>query len=86
MVTEADWKGWKRDDFTPYLDVVFEAFSPSRIMVGSDWPVCTLAASYDQVMDIVSSYIEPLSEGDKAAVFGDTAEKFYKLEASTHAH
>ncbi len=86
MVTEADWKGWKRDDFTPYLDVVFEAFGPSRIMVGSDWPVCTLAASYDQVMDVVSSYIEPLSEGDKAAVFGGTAEKFYKLEASTHAH
>ena len=86
MVTEADWKGWKRDDFTPYLDVVFEAFGPARIMVGSDWPVCTLAASYDQVMDVVSKYIEPLSEGDKAAVFGGTAEKFYKLEASTHAH
>ena len=81
MVTEADWKGWKREGFTPYLDVVFEAFGPSRIMVGSDWPVCTLAASYDQVMNIVSRYIEPLSEGDKAAVLGGTAEKFYKLEA-----
>lgn len=86
MVTEADWKGWQREDFTPYLDVVFEAFGPSRIMVGSDWPVCTLAASYDQVMDIVTHYIEPLSESDKAAVLGSTAEKFYKLEASTNAH
>ena len=86
MVTEADWKGWTRDDFAPYLDVVFDAFGPSRIMVGSDWPVCTLAATYDQVMDIVAKYIEPLSEGDQAAVLGGTAEKFYKLEASTHAH
>jgi L-fuconolactonase len=86
MVTEADWKGWKQDDFAPYLDVVFEAFGPSRIMVGSDWPVCTLAASYDQVMDIIANYIESLSESDQAAVLGGTAEKFYKLEASKNAH
>jgi L-fuconolactonase len=82
MVTEADWHGWKRDDFIPYLDVVFEAFGPSRIMVGSDWPVCTLAARYDEVMDIVTRYIEPLSEEDKAAVSGGTATEFYKLEAT----
>jgi L-fuconolactonase len=85
MVTETDWQGWKREDFTPYLDVVFEAFGAARIMVGSDWPVCTLAASYDQVMDIVTTYIEPLSEEDKAAVLGNNAERFYKLEATTHA-
>jgi len=82
MVTEADWQSWKRNDFTPYLDVVFEAFGPSRIMVGSDWPVCTLAASYDQVMGIVASYVEPLSDSDKAAVLGGTAKEFYKLEAT----
>ena len=81
MVTEADWQNWKRDDFTPYLDVVFEAFGPSRIMVGSDWPVCTLAASYNDVVSIVRSYIEPLSGDDKAAVWGGTATEFYKLEA-----
>lgn len=38
MVTEADWKNWKEEDFKPYLDIVFDAFGPSRVMVGSDWP------------------------------------------------
>lgn len=89
MVTETDWpregRRWKREDFTPYLDVVFEAFGAARIMVGSDWPVCTLAASYGQVIDIVSQYIEPLSEQDKAGVLGDNAVRFYRLEAPTHA-
>lgn len=82
MVTEAEWQGWKRQDFQPYLDVVFEAFGPTRIMIGSDWPVCTLAASYDEVVDIIATYVEPLSERDKAAVFGGTATEFYKLEAT----
>lgn len=82
MVTEADWQGWTRDDFTPYLDVVFEAFGPGRIMVGSDWPVCTLAASYGQVIDVVKSYIDPLSEAEQTAVLGGTATEFYRLEAS----
>lgn len=85
MVTEADWKHWKPEDFTPYLDVVFEAFGPKRIMVGSDWPVCTLAASYGEVLDIVSRYLEPLPEDDQVAVLGGTAQKFYGLEAPTHA-
>lgn len=85
MVTEADWKEWKQEDFSPYLDVVFEAFGPKHIMVGSDWPVCTLAASYGEVLDIVSTYIEPLPDDDQAAVLGGTAQKFYELEAPTHA-
>lgn len=85
MVTETDWHGWKPTDFTPYLDVVFEAFGARRIMVGSDWPVCMLAASYGEVMEIVSRYVGPLSDEDKAAVLGDNAARFYKLEAPTHA-
>ncbi|MDP4223310.1 MAG: amidohydrolase family protein, partial [Bacteroidota bacterium] len=42
MVTEASWTGWRKKDFTPYLDVIFESFGPSRLMIGSDWPVCTV--------------------------------------------
>src|SRR5262245_692918 len=49
MVTEADWSSWTVDDLRPYYDVVLEAFGPSRLLFGSDWPVCTLAASYDAV-------------------------------------
>ena len=46
MVTEADWRHWKPEDIVPYMDVAFEAFGPQRLMIGSDWPVCTVAASY----------------------------------------
>ena len=79
MVTEAEWKGWTPDDLRPYLDVVFEAFGPERLMVGSDWPVCTLAASFDQVMRLVRDYVKPLSEAEKVAVLGRTAARFYHL-------
>ena len=58
MVTEADWHQWKRKDFMPYIDVIFNAFGADRIMVGSDWPVCTLAGSYKDVMGIVESSSE----------------------------
>ena len=58
MVTEADWKNWKAEDFEPYLDVVFDAFGAERLMFGSDWPVCLVAASYAQVKGIVESYVE----------------------------
>ena len=52
MVTEADWKQWKYDDFLPYLEAVADWFSPRRLLFGSDWPVCLVAASYDQVVGL----------------------------------
>jgi L-fuconolactonase len=79
MVTEADWKAWKPDDFKPYLDVVFECFGAKRLMVGSDWPVCTLAASYSQVLQIAGEYISSLSPDEQAAVWGGNAKGFYRL-------
>jgi L-fuconolactonase len=79
MVTEADWKNWKPTDFKPYLDVVFECFGPERLMVGSDWPVCTLAANYATVMQIAADYISKLSKDEQAAVWGGNALKFYGL-------
>src|SRR5256885_2004156 len=61
MVTEADWRHWKPDDFKPYLDIVFDAFGPGRLMFGSDWPVCLLDASYAQVKQIVENYLATCS-------------------------
>lgn len=79
MVTEADWQHWKPPDFTPYLDVIFECFGPKRVMVGSDWPVCTLAATYEEVMQIASDYLKKLSADERAAVWGDNAKRFYGI-------
>jgi L-fuconolactonase len=79
MVTEADWKNWKKEDFTKYLDGVVEAFGTSRIMYGSDWPVCTLAAQYEQQFNIVKEYFASFSENEQVLFFGGNASKFYKL-------
>ena len=79
MVTEAEWKTWKKEDFRPYLDVVLEAFGTHRIMFGSDWPVCLVAASYNQVVDLVKDYFSRLSANEQEAFFKKNAERFYKL-------
>ena len=79
MVTEADMQYWKKEDFTPFLDVALEAFGPQRLMFGSDWPVCLLAADYAQVKDIVTDYISRLSAAEQAQIMGGNAIEFYKL-------
>jgi len=79
MVTEADFKQWKPEDFTPYLDTVVEAFGTQRIMYGSDWPVCLVAASYELMIAIVKDYFAPFSRDEKAAIFGGNAIHFYQL-------
>jgi L-fucono-1,5-lactonase len=79
MVTEADWKNWKRQDFIPYMDAVVEAFGTKRIIYGSDWPVCLLAASYENVLGIVEQYFAPFSESERELFFGRTATEFYNL-------
>jgi L-fuconolactonase len=79
MVTEADWKHWKAEDFNPYLDVVFEAFGVERLMYGSDWPVCLLAASYQQVLGLMEGYTSRLSANEQALFWGGNATKFYNL-------
>ena len=80
MVTEAVRQGWKRADFTPYLDVVLDAFGPARLMVGSDWPVCLLAGEYAEVLAIPREYFARLSEREQALIHGGTAARFYGLE------
>ncbi|MDB5210362.1 MAG: amidohydrolase 2 [Sediminibacterium sp.] len=79
MVTEAGWKNWKREDFTPYLDVVTESFGVNRLMYGSDWPVCLVAASYEKVLGLVKNYFSSFSPGEREAVFGGNASRFYGL-------
>jgi L-fuconolactonase len=79
MVTEADFTNWKTLDFRPYLDTVLEAFGPGRIMFGSDWPVCLVAASYEQQLAIIRNFIDPLSPSEKRAIMGENAARFYHL-------
>ena len=79
MVTEADWQNWKAEDLTPYMDVVFEAFGTDRVMFGSDWPVCRVAATYGQLLDITDAYVAKLSENEQDKFYGDNAVKFYGL-------
>ncbi len=79
MVTEASWRSWKRDDIYPYLDEVMEAFGPKRLMYGSDWPVCLVAASYKAQFEIVRSYVSQLSDAEQKAILGGNAIAFYGL-------
>src|SRR4030095_13663877 len=84
LVTEADWREWKCADFKPYLDVVFEAFGTERLMFGSDWPVCLLAASYRQVKEIVEEYLRDSAVREKSKIFGENAIRFYGLKTGQH--
>ena len=79
MVTEAVWRGWKPADFRPCLDVVLAAFGPERLLFGSDWPVCLVAAEYADVVGIVRDYFSQATAGEQAQIFGGTAARFYGL-------
>jgi L-fuconolactonase len=79
MVTEADWHNWKPEDFTPYFDVVVNTFGVTRIMYGSDWPVCLVAGGYDKMLNIVKNYFSSYSKNEQALFFGGNATQFYDL-------
>jgi L-fuconolactonase len=80
LVTEADWKNWKKEDFSPYLDLIFKSFGTNRIMFGSDWPVCKLAAEYHQQLEIIESYISSFSIEDKKKIMGENTIRFYNIK------
>ncbi len=80
LVTEADLKNWKYEDFIPYLDVVMGAFGTDRIMLGSDWPVCRLAGEYKEIIDISMKYFENYSHTEKAKVFRLNCSDFYDFD------
>lgn len=77
LVTEADWRAWTPGQLRPYLDAALEAFGPSRVMFGSDWPVCTLAASYGDVAGLVRDAVAEYSAGERALILGKTAADVY---------
>ncbi|SOD12118.1 amidohydrolase family protein [Pedobacter xixiisoli] len=79
MVTEADWYNWKNEDMKFYLDTVFENFSIDKLMFGSDWPVCTLAASYRETKQVVEDYISQLTVLQRKAIFESNAKECYQL-------
>ncbi|MNG23867.1 Amidohydrolase [compost metagenome] len=79
MVTEANWKTWKKEDLKPYLDVIFENFSADKLMYGSDWPVCNVASDYTEVVKTLEDYIAQLSSGDQNKIWHENATSFYKL-------
>ena len=79
MVTEAHWKNWTKEDFVPYLDVISESFGSTRLMYGSDWPVCLVAASYEQVIGLVNDYFSTFSSHEQDLIFGKNAIRFYNL-------
>lgn len=80
LVTEADWHHWKPEDMAPYLDVAFECFGPERLMIGSDWPVCTVAAQYSRAMAVVKDYLVRHPAHAQEAVLGANAQRFWKLK------
>lgn len=80
LVTEADWQHWKPEDLIPFLDVAFATFGPSRLMIGSDWPVCLVASSYSRTLDVVKSYLQDHSSGERDAVLGGNAQRFWRLK------
>lgn len=82
LVTEADWNAWTADDLRPYLDVAFDAFGANRLMIGSDWPVCTLAGEYDEVLDVIRTAISGRPAEEQDAVLGGTARRFWRLEGA----
>ncbi|MFD7290668.1 amidohydrolase family protein [Streptomyces sp. NPDC059863] len=79
MVTEAAWDSWTAEGLRPYADTVLDAFGPERLMFGSDWPVCRLAATYGEVLDAARTVTDGLSEDERDAVFRETARRVYAL-------
>jgi L-fuconolactonase len=79
LVTEADWQNWATDDLVPYARRVAEWFGESRLLYGSDWPVCTLAASYDEVVHACERSLGELGRSAHAKLFGENVVRFYRL-------
>lgn len=77
MVTEAKWRDWRAEDFKPYLDAAFECFGANRLMIGSDWPVCTVSSDYNATMRLVMDYVSQLTPAEREGVLGGNCARFY---------
>jgi L-fuconolactonase len=83
LVTEADPTSWRVADLGPYVEIALETFGPRRLLFGSDWPVCLLAASYADVLGAARELTATLSTAERGDVFGGAAENAYRLSVST---
>jgi L-fuconolactonase len=79
LVTEADWQAWRADDLRPFVEHVLGVAGPGQMLFGSDWPVCLLAATYDQVVEAARDVVGGLTAGEQAGVFGENAVAVYRL-------
>lgn len=79
IITEADWHSWTAEQIRPYLDVALEAFGSRRLMFGSDWPVCLVAGSYRDVVNLAADYVQNLSVQEQQDFWGGNASRFYGL-------
>jgi L-fuconolactonase len=79
LVTEAEWSTWTPPVLIAYVHAALDAFGADRLMIGSDWPVCTVAGSYREVMDVVSTALDGRTDSEREAVLGGTARRFWNL-------
>ena len=79
LVTEASWSTWTPSDLQPYVDHAVSVFGPARLLYGSDWPVCLLAAGYADVLETARTVLGALTPSDRAAIFGGNAVSIYRL-------
>ena len=80
LFTEANWSNWNNESFKPYLDHILQSFTPDRMMFGSDWPVCLLAASYSQTIDLMEEFAKDFSKSEQESFWAGTAKRFYRLK------
>lgn len=83
MVTEADWDGWTSDQLAPYVQRVLAWFGADRLLFGSDWPVCLLAARYEEVLHALDHALGDISEKARSKIYGANAVSFYGLKLQT---
>lgn len=79
LVTEASWSSWQANDLRPYVEYALESFGADRVMFGSDYPVCLLAASYGRVLDSFQEILKDISDSDRDKIFSKNAARFYRL-------
>jgi len=80
LVTEADHARWTADGLRPYLEHLLDCFGPERLIFGSDWPVCLLAADYARVIALISDFVTSACPAHRDAIFGGTARLCYGLQ------
>ena len=80
LFTEANWKSWTTQTFKPYLDHILKSFTPARMMFGSDWPVCLLAATYKDTINLMEYFTKDFSKSEQESFWAETAKRVYKLK------